>query len=135
MTTLSICFRQNYIDNEIGLLLSILILGEGGTFIHRLVLKMSSKKGRLWNLVQFLRNVPGGIKKNVAMLLSIALALYLILKIEAVSSLIRNMGLWAVIPFGIALLPLFLSKVIIWSKYAKKHIVPSWDVGGIPHRS
>lgn len=86
-------------------------------------------------MVQFLRNVPGGIKKNVAMLLSIALALYLILKIEAVSSLIRNMGLWAVIPFGIALLPLFLSKVIIWSKYAKKHIVPSWDVGGISHRS
>lgn len=69
------------------------------------------------------------------MFITLALSGYIVFEMEAVNSLIRNMGLWAAIPFGIALLPLVINKIFIWSKYAKRHIIPSWDVGGIPHRS
>ncbi len=108
---------------------------EGSTVLHRFVLKISSRSSLLWKAAQWLRNFSGGIRKNLAMLIASSIGLFVILKVEAVNSLIRNMDAWAIIPFGLALFPLLLNKSVIWSRYAKRHIVPSWDVGGIPHRS
>jgi mRNA-degrading endonuclease YafQ of YafQ-DinJ toxin-antitoxin module len=109
---------------------------EGSSVLHRLSRKIIPTRTSLpWKAIQVLRNVPAGIQKHLTIIIALGLSGYIVFGMEAVNSLIRNMGLWAAIPFGIALLPLVINKIFIWSKYAKRHIIPSWDVGGIPHRS
>jgi hypothetical protein len=109
---------------------------EGSSILNRLSRKIIPTRTSLpWKAIQLLRNIPAGTQKHLTIIIALGLAGYIVFGMEAVNSLILNMGLWAAIPFGIALLPLFINKIFILSKYARTHIIPSWDVGGKPHRS
>lgn len=108
---------------------------EGGSVLHRLIRERRGRTGRSWKLIQGLRNLPGWAYKHLALLPTAAIAIYVVSQIEAVHSLIRNMGGWAAIPFVLALLPLLASKGWVWWRYRGREEVPAWDVGGVPHRS
>jgi hypothetical protein len=108
--------------------------GVTATF-HRLMGTKFGRPARLWSLVQLLRNLPGWGQKHLSLLLALVLGLYVVLRVEAINSLIQNMGYRAAIPFGLTLLPLLLTQGWVWLRLRRSENVPAWDLGGVPHRS
>ena len=112
------------------------LVAEGITSpVHVLARKRYERPRWLWSPVQRLRTLPMWAAKHFALLLTLAVGLFVVFKVEAVSSLIFNMGALALIPFALGLLPFLLTDGWRLLRYGRNEQIPAWDAGGSAHRS